>query len=385
MFVKRLIRGFRRIPLLLFNCLQILLLGIFQLAGCFVRNKPWVIHERGVDARDNGYWFYRYMKEEHPEQKVVYIIDRKSADFSKVQADAVELGSFQNYWYIAIAEKIVSSHHACGLPNFNPKLYRLCGLYNKLYFLQHGVIKDDLPSLYGDKSPMRLFICGAEPEYQYIKSHFRHPEGVVQYTGLARFDQLHNTVTKNQILVMPTWREYHRSRDEFLHSSYYKHWQNFLNHPNLTKRLEETNTKLVFYPHFETQKYLDAFSASSPNVVLASFANYDVQALLKESAVLVTDYSSVYFDFAYMKKPIIYYQFDEEDFFSRHYAKGYFDYRRHGFGDVCTEETTAIAALARIWDNSFQLEGCYAERIRAFFPLHDRNNCERIYHEICHR
>ena len=28
--------------------------------------------------------------------------------------------------------------------------------------------------------------------------------------------------------------------------------------------------------------------------------------------MLITDYSSVYFDIAYMRKPIIFYQFDEE-------------------------------------------------------------------------
>lgn len=361
-----------------------MLLGIFRLAGCFVREKPWVIHERGVDARDNGYWFYRYMKEKHPEQKVYYIIDRKSTDYVKVQEDAIHLGSLQNYWYMAIAEKIVCTHIGMGLPSyFHPALYRKLGFHRRIFFLQHGVIKDDLPSLYADRAPVQLFVCGAEPEYQYIKRKFGHPDGVVQYTGLARFDQLHNTETKNQILVMPTWRDYHQNRDEFLQSAYYAHWQSFLNHPDLINRLENTNTKLIFYPHFETQKYLNAFSVNSPNVVLASFANYDVQTLLKESAVLVTDYSSVYFDFAYMRKPVIYYQFDEEDFFAHHYAKGYFDYRKHGFGDVCTVEATAIAALFRIWDNSFKLEDHFAERIRVFFPLHDQNNCERIYQKIC--
>lgn len=385
--IKRIIRKVRLIPFVILNVLQIMLLGIFRFAGRFVKNKPWVIHERGVDARDNGYWFYRYMKEKHPEQKVYYIIDRKSADYVKVQVDAVHLGSLLNYWVMAIAEKIVCTHIGMGLPKyFHPALYKKLGFLDRAYFLQHGVVKDDLPSLYGNRASVRLFVCGAKPEFEYIKNHFGHPEGVVQYTGLARFDKLHNISVKNQILVMPTWRAYHHhSKDEFLKSDFYVHWQSFLNHPGLLQKLEDANTKLIFYPHFETQKYLTSFSSGSPNVILASFADYDVQTLLKESAVLVTDYSSVYFDFAYMQKPVVFYQFDEEEFFSHHYAKGYFDYRIHGFGSVCVEESSAIAELTKIWDNSFKLDEFYAERVRKFFPLHDQNNCERIYQAILER
>lgn len=48
---------------------------------------------------------------------------------------------------------------------------------------------------------------------------------------------------------------------------------------------------------------------------------------------MVTDYSSVAFDFAYMKKSLVYAQFDREAFFEgQTYDEGYFNYETDGFG-----------------------------------------------------
>ena len=47
-----------------------------------------------------------------------------------------------------------------------------------------------------------LFICSAKKEYEYVKNTYGHPDGVVQYTGLCRFDYLHRFTIKKQILLM---------------------------------------------------------------------------------------------------------------------------------------------------------------------------------------
>lgn len=348
----------------------------------FSSGKHWVLMERGDDARDNGYHLYKYIKEKHPEQQVYYIIDRKSSDYSKVENDAVQFGSPKSYYLLASAEKLVSTHYAAGLPIMSAKLFKLLGLHRKFYFLQHGVIKDALPLLYGSVAPMRMFVCGAKPEYDYVRDTYGHLDGVVQYTGLARFDNLHNVEVKRQILVMPTWRMYVTNEQEFLKSDYYKYWQSFLQNQQLLDYLENNKIDLVFYVHYGMQPYIKHFVAKTNRIVIARFEDYDVQTLLKESAVLVTDYSSVFFDFAYMRKPVVYYQFDEETFFGKHYQHGYFSYRDMGFGDVCTCEEEAVDSLLRIAKNNMKLNARYAERINGFFPLYDRNNCQRIYEFI---
>ncbi len=351
----------------------------------FSTRKHWVLFERGTDARDNGYHFYKYLKKTHPEQKVYYIIDKQSSDFKKVKDDAVHLGSIKNYWAIATAQKVISSHYGTGIPFIGKRVFDLCGLYKNYYFLQHGVIKDSLKGLFKENAPMNLFICGAKPEYDFILKTFGHSERVVQYTGLARFDNLHDINVKKQILVMPTWRSYIRSDDEFKQSAYFAAWQQIISDRKLIEKLEDTDTKLIFYVHYEMQKYLHYFTTTSKNVVLAKFKDYDVQTLLKESAVLVTDYSSVFFDFAYMKKPVLYFQFDPNAFYGGHYDKGYFDYYEMGFGPVCQKADEVVDSLLASLANDFKLEPLYEQRTNNFFPLHDQKNCERIYKAIIER
>ena len=44
----------------------------------------WLICERGNDARDNGYWFYRYLRMEHPELNARYVISADSPDITRI-------------------------------------------------------------------------------------------------------------------------------------------------------------------------------------------------------------------------------------------------------------------------------------------------------------
>ena len=358
------------------------LMTFSKILSCFQKEKHWVLHERGIDARDNAYFFYRYLKENHPEQKIYYIIDRRSPDYHKVAADAVHFGSLKNYWAIATAEKIISTHCFLGLPCMNPKLFHFFGLSRKFYFLQHGVTTNDIPKLYFDQAGAQLFVCGAKPEYDYITDKFGYPSGAVQYTGFARYDTLHDAKTKNQILIMPTWRMYIPDENSFLESEYYRQWNQILESQQLADYLENHDLTILFYPHYGVQKFLHLFHPISDRFILADFSHFDVQTLLKESRLLVTDYSSVFFDFAYMRKPVIYFQFDQDEFFSRHYHRGYFSYQTMGFGPVTDSVESTVEAITQIADGEFCPAAVYAERMQMFFPLYDQKNCERIYDSL---
>ena len=372
----------RRLILIIDDLKILFLLGSFSVLSFFLRKRYWVICERGTDARDNGWHFYQYVKRCHPEIKVYYIIDKGSADYEKVKIDTIQYGSIKNYWVIANAKKIVSTHIYSCLPYMHRARWYHSMLGKKFYFLQHGVIPNDLITLHKERTQMRLFICGAKPEYEYIKNTFGHEEGIVQYTGLARYDNLHDIKTKKQILIMPTWRMYIRSLTDFLQSKYYLYWQSILLDERLQRALEEEGYQLLFYPHYEMQKYLSYFQSNSENIVLASFEKYDVQALLKESCLLLTDYSSVFFDFAYMRKPVLYFHFDKEDFYGKHYKEGYFSYEQMGFGEVCYDVDKVVERLIYKIKNDFVVETLYEERMKSFFPLYDNKNCERIFDRI---
>ena len=183
---------------------------------------------------------------------------------------------------------------------------------------------------------------------------------------------------------MPTWRLPLKfmTAKEVENSEYVRCWNEILSSERLAEFAEKQDLDIVFYPHFEMQKYLYMFPSKNDKIKIASIKDYDVQTLLKESKLLVTDFSSVYFDFAYMQKPVIHFQFDREEFFSSHYQKGYFDYDTMGFGPVVLKPEEVIDEIIRLAENSYEIDKNYKDRINGFFPLRDSENCKRIFEEI---
>ena len=350
----------------------------------------WIISERGSDARDNGYFFYKYLCKNHPQQKVYYIINSASADAPKIAPHhRVQPGSLKHFIMFALCRVRISSHAFGGDIPF-ADYYKKSGLYKlsrkKSVFLQHGITKDFQPNLCYPQFCTDLFVCGAKPEFDYIRDNFGHKKGAVQYTGFARYDSLCDFTTKNQILVMPTFRKWLQGleEDEFTKQEYFKSWLWFINNPVLAKLLEKTNTKLIFYPHIEMQRYVSLFTTASDKITIADFNHYDVQTLLKESKLLITDFSSVFFDFAYMKKPVIFYHFDRQRYIKDHYdfTKGYFDYDGMAPGKVVFFEDDLVKEIIDTFKNDFAVKDQYAARNSVFFTLHDTNNCRRIYEQI---
>jgi CDP-glycerol glycerophosphotransferase (TagB/SpsB family) len=112
------------------------------------------------------------------------------------------------------------------------------------------------------------------------------------------------------------------------------------------------------------------------------FDDSTVQQLLIDTDILITDFSSVFFDYGYMEKPMVFYQFDKNEFRKTHYGEGYFKYERDGFGKVVETEAEVIDELRRILDNNSNPEAVYLERIHNFFTICDKNNCKRNFESI---
>ena len=364
--------------------IKCILLYIYYFLYCKLKkinnSDIWLLSERGTDARDNAYHLYKYLKNNHKEIKVKYVIDKNSVDSKKINdEDIINYGSKEHFILFITAGKLISTH----IMGFSPDMslfwrlnkINLLKVYGKKIMLQHGITQNYIEILNAKNSKLDLFICGAYQEYKFILEKFGYTKDVAKYTGFARYDNLKNRKSKNQILIMPTFRKWLNYTDNFTESDYYKKWNEVINNKKIIKYIEDNNMKLVFYPHYEAQKYINNFNSSSSNVIIADFKHYDVQQLLIESKLLITDYSSVFFDFAYMNKRIIYYQFDINEFRKNHYKEGYFDYYTMGFGPVCTN-------LDQVIDNLISDKKDYSDRVKSFFKYNDSNNCERIYNEI---
>lgn len=356
----------------------------------------WLICERENEARDNGYWFFKYMCEKHPEIESVYAIKSDSTDFKKVAilGKTIEFGSLKHWIYYFAAKKNISSQKE-GKPNaalcYVLEVY--LGARKNRAYIRHGICKDDQRWVYYDVTKMNLFVCSARREYQFVKKKFGYPKKNVRLLGLCRFDNLLSPhKVKKQIIIMPTMREWLRNissdtekyegHKEIINSEYFRTWNSLLNNVKLDKLLQENNIELLFFPHSSLQKYIKLFYSKSNKVIIAKSNEYDVQTLLMESAMLVTDYSSIYFDFAYMKKPMIYYQFDYEKYRKGQYQEGYFSYQEDGFGPVVKTENELINTMKYYIEKNFLPDKVFVRRMDNFFEYNDTKNCERTYNAI---
>lgn len=349
----------------------------------------WIIAERGFDARDNAYHLFKYIRTNHPEINIRYIIAKKSADRKRVEklGNIIDYKSFRHYMAFA-ASKVKISTHIMGFSpdiNFFTHIDKMGLVRGKKIFLQHGIIKDDIPYLYYNNTGLDLFVCSAKAETEYIRENYGYPDGIVELLGLCRYDYLvKNTEKSKKVLFMPTWRVnlQNISREEFLKSQYYTAVNSFLNSNDVEKVLEKHGYELLFYPHIEVQRFLDCFKTDKKHTEILSFDNITVQKLLIDCDVLITDFSSVFFDFGYMEKPMIFYQFDKEEFRKNHYQEGYFKYERDAFGSVTENENEVIEELGRILERDAETEQKYLERINSFFTFRDTNNCKRNFDKI---
>ena len=383
----------KRLPVYLKNVLLLMVLwpvaAVLRKTSKAYRNL-WLVMERGFDARDNAYWFFRYLRERQPQINACYVIDRSSPDYGKVAqlGRAVKWRSLRHYLMYLTADMLISTHVQPVAPDLMAYYHlRQIGIHprGKQIFLQHGIIKDEMKWMRYPSLRVDFFASGGKMEYDYLVSEFGFPEGVIQYTGLCRFDNLiRGNDPSNEILVMPTWRgSGYPQGERFYETAFYQQFQSMLENPRLLSLLEERDLKLIFYPHIELQKELDKFRSSSERIVLASWRNYDVQTLLMRCSLLITDYSSVFFDVGYMEKPVIYYQFDVDDFLKYHYQKGYFSYEKHGFGPVVHTEEALVNAIYECAGNDFRMKKEYKDRLDAFYSVRDERNCERTYQVLC--
>ncbi|WP_323735663.1 CDP-glycerol glycerophosphotransferase family protein [Methanosphaera sp. ISO3-F5] len=349
--------------------------------------KIWLLNDRLDMVDDNAKHLFEYALKQDDGINKYLIVDKNSEDYKKLKKNyknIITYGSFKHKILYLFSEKRISS--LLNEKFFNPfyndeedkrKLY--CNLVTApRYFIQHGVIYRNLTEhIKRYNHNLRLIVTSAEREKQsFFDLNYRFPEEVVQILGLPRFDNLiRDNKIKKQILFTPTWRlQLDKNESLFLNSDYYHMLNSFLSNGELFELLDEYGYKFIFKPHPQLIKHLDSFEMNEA-VVVSTGESY--QELIRGSALMISDVSSVISDFAYLKKPIIYYQKNED-----HHFEPFFDYVSEGFGDVLKSEDDVICKLRFYLENGCVMEDKYKERVSNFFKYNDKDNCKRVYEWI---
>lgn len=364
--------------------------------------KIWLISDRVNMAGDNGEAFFRYMLQvNNPEIELYFVINENCPDYNRMKSlgNVVVQNSKQHKLLHFLAEYIISSQaneyvinpffHEGTTDILRDHLYR-----PKFVFLQHGVIKDDLSDwLNRFKKDLTGFVTAAIPEFQSILdyNYFYSPKEV-WLTGLPRHDRLYNA-EKKYITIMPTWRKYLSEasandpevtvvKNNFDQSEFFQFYNRLINDKKLLDAASKTGYTICFMPHPNIMNNLDMFDHNPQVIFFGTEKPY--REIFAESNLVMTDYSSSVMDFAYLRKPIVYCHFDQEEFFAGDhvYTKGYFDYERDGFGEVTYDLESLVNILISYMENNCQLKKIYSDRMDAFFAFKDHNNCERLYQRL---
>jgi len=207
-------------------------------------------------------------------------------------------------------------------------------------------------------------------------------------TGMPRFDRLAQLARtaddrdrRRTLMVMPTWRQYLSGGSEagtpdeamlehFRNSEFATRWREVISSPRLREAAARAGLEIVVMAHPNLEPLLEAFDIPAGTGCI-TYGESDVQQVIAEAAMIVTDYSSIAFDAAFVGRPVVYYQFDRDRVFGGGHTvrPGYFHYREHGFGPVTSGLDEAVQAVVQQVDAGPAVQEPYASRAASTFTL----------------
>ena len=371
----------------------------YRFLKLFKRKPIWLCSDRPEKADDNGEVFFEFLRKEHPEINSYFELKTDSPDYNRLKkiGPVLEPCSMKHKLKLLLADWRISSHadsaamnELCNVSAYHDILHHI-----NTIFLQHGIIKDDLSDwLQRKHHNFRGFVTSVTGEYDsVVHGNYHYSEREIWLTGLPRYDKLSDQAQR-LITFMPTWRFYLREKVDprcdlqnlsslFYSSRYYEFYHALFTDKRLIDAAGEYQYQLVLLPHPQMQKWIKEFSPA-PEFTLCGFdRTKSYREIYAESSLVVTDYSSAVFDFAYLHKPVVYAHFDHKEFFGNHlYQQGYFDYERDGFGEVEYDLDSTVNRIIDYMKNGCKLKEQYRNRIDQFFTFRDNNNCRRIFEKV---
>ncbi len=371
---------------------------IFRLARPFYKKKRiFLTFDKLYKAGDNGEYFWKYANTIDDDVETYYIVSDTSLDYKRLKEydkkHTVVHNSLRCRLLALNAEAIVATHtmvmQYCGFPKY---LYpAFLDLWNvKVICIQHGLTVQQLAQYQRRTYDNTTLYCLAS---KYEKKNLMHPvygyeESMLKLNGLARYDGLKNN-DKKVILITPTWRRNIVSQgiackkkpynELFKTTEYFRLYNELIHDEKLIETAKKHGYEITYLLHPAMSPQLEDFDQSGYVKVIAASGDMNYEEILTQSSLMVTDYSGVQFDFAYMRKPIVYYH---PSTLPPHYESGGIDYPTQGFGPICTQHKELVDTVCRFIENACAPEQEYKDRADDFFEFDDFHNCQRIYDEI---
>lgn len=185
--------------------------------------------------------------------------------------------------------------------------------------------------------------------------------------------KIYNLAKDNKVIVyMPT----HRESEPSLGNN---------NAKELPLDLEKLNDFMKKQNAFFILKLHPFVSKLYENENFSNIAFYESQSdfypVLKYTDILITDYSSVYFDFLLLNKPIVFFDYDYEEYSSN--MNGFiYDYEQNAPGCKVKTQDELEKCLEEILNNKDLFNKERISTLSKFFMYKDSKSSQRIYDKI---
>lgn len=343
---------------------------------------------------DNAYHQFVHDFSKNDGVERYYIADNlqdKKSHFTPAQRKRlVQFKSFRHKMLFFNCEKVLASFNSLSIMSpFDglPLRWYSDIIKCEFIYLQHGILHARLPVLYSkERANVDKVVISSEFERENFKKLYNFKDADLLASGMPRFDSVRtDSVAKRKILFSPSWRmnligEYENNKRQllegkFLASDFYKEINAFLNSPELAAMLEKYDYQLDFKNHPIFKDYDKYFEVNNPRIsVTQQIDDMDTYALM------ITDYSSIVFDFVYLDRPILYFVPDYELF----RAGITHDYRKldlpleEAFGALSMNACELLANLEKLIVNDMKPEEIYRKRCGDFF-ITKSDHCQKLY------
>ena len=358
--------------------------------------KIWLFGDRIYLGDDNAEFLYDYVKKQHNKHILqYYVITKESSDYERIKRNtrAVIYKTWKYELLYLLADNFVVSTRRFPYGEYHEYFKDI--KHNSVY-IKHGFDGTDVSKFVNKlKVNDRIYLASAKAERDsYFNGNYGYTDREIKLTGMARDDLLLKLQGKSskKICIAPTWRMYlalpidpdtqRRQYDsKFKDSEFYQFYNSLINDERLLKVMREKGYTGVMQPHPNLIEQTKDFVTNDVFTVQDA-TNKRFLDRYDGIDLVVTDYSSISFEYALIDKSVIYAQFDKEKFYSSQYKEGYFSFENDGFGPVCYDLDSTVDAIIEALENDCKVSEKYEKRRQSFFEFFDGKNCERIYNEI---
>jgi hypothetical protein len=249
------------------------------------------------------------------------------------------------------AEAVLFTHHtAYQFPDILAAAKRRSSPTPVEFFLQHGVtaIKPSMAAYHRSIRPdYSLFNVCSKWEQNLVVRVCGWDETDVVVAGFPRWDSLNERNEAflaaggkaDRLLVFPTWRSGldKLSDEHFVHSEFFRRWIGALR--GLADRCSRIGMDIDFCAHSIMQRFSSHFAFPGLRCIPVREAIENIPSY----EMLLTDYSSLAFDFLVLRKPSVFFMFDPETIYAK--APPYIDLNTELPGPMASTEKALLEMM----------------------------------------